>query len=76
MDSSTISSSKSRCTYVTNKSFTMLGNLKAQFDISTRYDAFIPVSQAKCAVHHWATNQKVTMEKHIYFCSDYNINMY
>ena len=72
----TISSSKSRYTYVTEESFTKLSNLKAQFDISTRYDVFATVSWAKYVVYHWTTNQKVTMEKHVYFCLDCNINVY
>ena len=52
-----------------------LGNLKAHFDISAKHDIFVPVGRAKCAVHRWATNRRVTMEKHIYFCNDCNINI-
>ena len=67
-------STKSRCAYVNDESFSKLGNLKSCFDISANHGIFIPVGRAKYAIHRWATNRKVTTEKHVYFCSDCNIN--
>ena len=71
-----IISSKCCYTYVTNDSFLKLSNLKSRFDISTKYDIYVPVGRAKYAVHCWATERKVTTEKPVYFYNNCNINVY
>ena len=52
-DSSALLSStcKIRCSYITDKLFLKLGNLKAHFNISAKHDIFIPIGSAKYAVH-------------------------
>ena len=60
---------------MTDESFLKLENLNVRFDINAKYDIFVPVSRAKCVVYRWATNRRVSTEKHVYFCNDCNINI-
>ena len=61
---------------MTDESFSKLGNLKSRLDIDVKHNLFVPVSgRAKCAVHCWAMNRKLMIEKYIYFYNDYNINI-
>ena len=73
---STLSSqSRMKCSYVTDESFMKLGNLQSRFNLKASHDLFIPSGRAKCAIHRWATDRKVTTERHVYFCNDCNINV-
>ena len=64
---------KRKSNYVSDESFATGGNLSHRLMTSKRHILKLPNDKQRCALHCWASDQKVDLFKHVYYCGDCKI---